>query len=338
MRALVLHGPRDARVEEVEPPQAAAGQVVVEVERVGICGTDVEFYIGDMDYLRQGHASYPLRIGHEWAGRVSALGQGVEGIRLGTPVTSDTMLGCGRCERCLGGRHHICEFRHEIGIRGGWPGALAEQMAVPVSALYEIPASVSLAAAALVEPGANAVRAVNAASLESGERLLVFGPGTIGLLVALFALARGVEVHVVGIESTSLDLARSLGVHGAHFEGEDLSTTFDAVIDATNNAAIPAACLDLVDPGGRVVLVGLSGQPSVIDSRQITLGDLTVVGILGGSTGIGETIAAYADGQVVPDALVSEVIGLDEVESRLAGERGPSAGIGPKIQVDPRVV
>ncbi|HET7845895.1 MAG TPA: alcohol dehydrogenase catalytic domain-containing protein [Acidimicrobiia bacterium] len=338
MRALVLHGPRDARVEEVQPPQAAVGQVVVEVERVGICGTDIEFYTGDMDYLRQGHASYPLRIGHEWVGRVTAIGQEVEERWLGTRVTSDTMLGCGSCERCLGGRHHICEFRHEIGIRGGWPGALAEEMTVPVTALYEIPAPVSPAAAALVEPGANAVRAVNAASLEPGKRLLVFGPGTIGLLVALFALARGVEVHVVGIDSTSLDLARSLGVHRVYLEGEDLSGTFDAVIDATNDAGVPAACLERVDPGGRLVLVGLSGEPGLIDSRQITLGDLMVVGILGGSAGIGEAIAAYADGQVVPDALVSEVIGLEEVESRLAGERSPTAGPGPKTQVDPKAV
>jgi threonine dehydrogenase-like Zn-dependent dehydrogenase len=317
---------------------AAAGQVVVDVERVGICGTDVEFYTGEMDYLRQGHASYPLRIGHEWAGLISAVGEGVEPSWLGMRVTSDTMLGCANCERCRRGRHHICEFRHEIGIRGGWPGALAEQLVVPASALYEIPVSISLAAAALVEPGASAVRSVSAASLHPGQRLLVFGPGTIGLLAAQFALARGVEVHIVGVEDTSLELARSLGVHGAYLSSEDLPSTFDAVIDATNDAGIPAASLRWVEPGGRVVLVGLSGEPSLIDSRHITLGDLTVVGILGGSAGISEAIAAYADGRVAPDALVSEVVGLEETASRLAGERGPNAGIGPKVHVDPRIV
>ncbi|MEX1124038.1 MAG: alcohol dehydrogenase catalytic domain-containing protein [Acidimicrobiia bacterium] len=338
MRALVVHGPGDARVDEVEDPLAAVGQVVVDVERVGICGTDVEFYTGEMAYLRQGHASYPLRIGHEWVGRVTALGDGADPSWLGKRVTGDTMLGCGNCERCRRGRHHICEFRHEIGIRGGWPGALAEQLVVPVSALYQIPESVSLAAAAMVEPGAGAVRSVNAASLEPGRRLLIYGPGTIGLLAAQFALARGVEVHVVGIENTSLELARSVGVHGAYLDAEDLPSTFDAVIDATNDAGIPAASLRWVEPGGRVILVGLSGEPSLLDSRQITLGDVTVVGILGGSAGIGEAIAAYTDGRVVPDALVSEVISLEEVASRLEGERGASAGIGPKVHVDPRVV
>jgi threonine dehydrogenase-like Zn-dependent dehydrogenase len=110
------------------------------------------------------------------------------------------------------------------------------------------------------------------------------------------------------------------------------------VIDATSDASVPASSLRHVSPGGRVVLVGIAGEPSLIDSRGITLGDVTVVGILGGSAGIGEAINAYADGRVVPDALVSEVIGLEEVGSRLAGERGPDAGPGPKVQVDPRAV
>ena len=278
-----------------------------------------------------------MRLGHEWTGRVSVLGEGVEPDWLGKRVTSDTMLGCGNCERCRKGRHHICEFRHELGIRGGWPGALAEQLVVPATALYEIPASVSMAAAALVEPGAGAMRAVNAASLQPGQRLLIFGPGTIGLLAAQFAVSAGIEVHMVGIEDSGLGLARSLGVHRTYLETEDLSSTFDSVIDATNDAGIPAAGLRWVEPGGRVVLVGLSGEPSLIDSREITLNDVTVVGILGGSAGIVETIAAYADGRVVPDALVAEVVALEQVASRLEGERGNNAGIGPKVHVDPRV-
>ncbi len=173
---------------------------MVDVERAGICGTDIEFFTGEMDYLRQGYTSYPLRIGHEWAGRVSALGEGVDQTWLGKRVTGDTMLGCGVCERCLSGRHHVCESRQEIGVRGGWPGALAEQLAVPASALYEIPEQVSAEAAALVEPGGCAVRALNGTALQAGQRLLIFGPGTIGLLIAQFAMARGVEVHIVGVD------------------------------------------------------------------------------------------------------------------------------------------
>ena len=135
MRAFVLTAPRTARVEDVPLPEAAPGQVVVEVERAGICGTDVELFTGELAYFTRGKSRFPLRPGHEWCGRVSAIGDGVNPRWLGRRVTGDTMLGCGHCHRCRSGRQHLCAERFEIGIRGGWPGALAEQLVVPASAL-----------------------------------------------------------------------------------------------------------------------------------------------------------------------------------------------------------
>jgi 2-desacetyl-2-hydroxyethyl bacteriochlorophyllide A dehydrogenase len=341
LRAFVLHGPRNARVDDVDPPTVTSGLVVVEVERVGLCGTDVELFTGEMAYLSQGVATYPLRIGHEWTGRVTEVGEGVESAWLGKRVTCDTMIGCGTCPRCMRGRKHLCESRYEIGIRDGWPGALAERMVAPARALFEIPASVSVPAAAMVEPGGNAVRCIRAASLTPGDRLLVFGPGTIGLLAAQFALTTGVEVHVVGRHESDLELALSLGAHRVWLVEELESSPnlrFDAVIDATNDPDVPSQSLRRVEPGGRVVFIGLAGRPSVIDSREIALGDVTAVGLLGGSAGIEEAIRQYASGDVVPDSLVAELIGLEEVASRLEGVRGSSAGRGPKVHVDPRMV
>ena len=189
--------------------------MVVDVERAGVCGTDVEFFTGEMAYLHQGHASYPMRLGHEWCGRVASVGLDVDATWIGVRVTGDTMLGCGHCQRCRSGRHHVCADRFELGIRGGWPGALAEQMAVPVSALHELPAAVDATAGAMVEPGGSAYRAVDGCGLQTGERLLVVGPGTIGLLASLFAQARGLEVHVLGADAETLEFARTLGVDGA---------------------------------------------------------------------------------------------------------------------------
>src|SRR5215510_12134284 len=99
MKAFVVTGPRRAEVQDVDAPVAGPGQVVVDVERVGVCGTDVEFYTGEMAYLHQGHARYPMRLGHEWSGTVAAVGEGVDASWLGRRVTGDTMLGCGRCPR-----------------------------------------------------------------------------------------------------------------------------------------------------------------------------------------------------------------------------------------------
>ena len=182
MRAFVVHGPREASVEDVAPPVAAVGQVVVDIDRVGLCGTDVEFFTGEMAYLHQGHAAYPIRLGHEWCGTVSAVGIGVAPGWLGRRVTGDTMIGCGHCERCLGGRSHLCDDRAEVGIRRGWPGALAPQMTVPATSLHPLPDTVDNVAGALVEPGANALRAVQAAGVAPGSWVLILGAGTIGLL------------------------------------------------------------------------------------------------------------------------------------------------------------
>lgn len=338
MRALVLTGPGRAVVQDVAPPVAAAGQVVVDVERVGVCGTDVEFYTGEMAYLSDGQAAYPMRLGHEWCGTVSSVGAGVDASVVGLRVTGDTMLGCGRCARCGSGRQHLCEARSEIGIRGGWPGALAEQLIVPLTALHILPEQIDVVAGALVEPGGNALRAVEAARLQAGGRVLICGPGSIGLLAAAFASAVGAEVHLVGIETESLAFAEGLGYGNASTMSALPAAPFDAVIDASNGADVPRAALELVEPGGRVVFIGIAGRPSNVDTRTLVLKDLTAIGILSASPGLAGAIAWYASGAVDPRPLVAATVALDQVEAVLAGERPPGAGPGPKIHVDPRKV
>ena len=162
MKAFVVTAPGASSVLEVDAPVAGPGQAVVDVHRVGVCGTDVEFFTGEMAYLHQGHAHYPLRLGHEWMGVVHSVGDELDAGWVGRRVTGDTMLGCGTCRLCRSGRQHVCPDRFEIGIRGDWPGALAEQLLVPVPALHELPATVDDVAGALVEPGGNAMRAVRA--------------------------------------------------------------------------------------------------------------------------------------------------------------------------------
>ncbi|MDI5975173.1 zinc-dependent alcohol dehydrogenase, partial [Amycolatopsis magusensis] len=236
MRAFAVTAPGEASVLEVEPPVAAPGEAVVAVERAGVCGTDAEFFSGEMQYLADGHASYPVRIGHEWTGTVAEVGEGVDRAWLGRRVIGDTMLGCGHCRRCLGGNQHVCADRQEVGIRGGRAGALAERLAVPVSSLHELPDSVDATLGALVEPGGNALRAARAANARPGTRVLVLGPGTIGLLTAMFARAAGAEVHLVGNHPESLDFARSLGFDGVWTADELPRLPFDAVVDAANAA------------------------------------------------------------------------------------------------------
>jgi threonine dehydrogenase-like Zn-dependent dehydrogenase len=214
MKAFVVTGAHEGGVQEVPDPVAGEGEVIVDIHRVGVCGTDVEFWTGEMAYLHQGHARYPIRLGHEWCGVVSAAGAGVDATWLGRRVTGDTMIGCGLCYRCRSGRHHVCEDRFELGVRGGFPGALAEQLAVPATALFALPDGVDDAAGAMIEPGGNALRSVWGAALSAGDRLLVLGTGTMGLLAAEFARADGVEVHLMGRSPQSIEFARTLGFAG----------------------------------------------------------------------------------------------------------------------------
>ncbi len=333
-----MTGPGHAEVQEVEEPVAVPGELVVDVERVGICGTDHEFFTGHMAYLHDGHASYPVRIGHEWCGTVSAVGAGVDPGWLGKRVTADTMLGCGVCRLCLSGRQHDCRARQEIGIRGGRPGALAERLAVPVRAVLELPAGLGVTAGAMVEPGANAWRAATAALEGPPGRgsVLVCGPGTIGLLTAMFARALGADVHLAGQDEASLEFARSLGFAHCSLLDDLPDHPFDAVVDATSGSEVPARAVDIVQPGGRVVLIGIAAAASLVDSRAIVFKDATVVGILSGSPGLPHAIAAYADGTVVPDPLVAATVGLDSAAAALAGQRIGGAPGAPKIHLDPR--
>jgi threonine dehydrogenase-like Zn-dependent dehydrogenase len=335
MRAFVIDGPGQGTVRDVEPPRAEPGLAIVEVERVGLCGTDEELFSGEMSYFHTGDASYPLRPGHEWCGRVVEVGDGVDPAWVGRRVTGDTMLGDGTCERCRSGRQHLCENRYEIGIRRGWPGALAERLPVPERALLRLPDELDPQLGALVEPGGNAVRALRAADVEPGERLLVFGPGAIGCLVALFARADGAEVHLVGRSEKSLSFARSLGFEHVWTEATIPVLSYHAAVDASSAPQLPARAIELVEPGRRVSLIGIAGQPSQADTRDIVFGELTVAGVLSASGGLAEAIERLASGAMDARPLVAATVGLDEVASVLAGHRDAAWGSGPKIHVDP---
>jgi 2-desacetyl-2-hydroxyethyl bacteriochlorophyllide A dehydrogenase len=337
VRAFVISGPKQASVIDVEPPTPDRGHVVVDVERVGVCGTDMELFAGTMPYLLEGHERYPLRPGHEWVGTVGAIGADVDEAWLGARVTGDTMLGCGKCARCLRGRHHVCENRHEIGIRGGWPGALAEQLLAPATALHRLPDDMSWTTGALVEPAGCALRAVDAARIGVGDRVCVWGPGTLGLLILQFATVRGAIVDVVGIDEPRLALAASLGAHATiRFDHLREGCRYDTVIDASTSSEASARAIKQVEPSGRIVLVGLASTPSAVDTRDLVFNDITMVGILAASAGLDGAIEMFASGAIQTEPLVAATVGLDDVAEVLAGRRTENAGPGPKIQVDPR--
>lgn len=335
MRAFVITEPHIGSVVQVNEPVVGEHDLLVAIERVGICGTDVEFFNGDMAYLQSGHAKYPLQLGHEWCGRVIEIGSQVDEKWRGKFITGDTMLGCQRCERCTSGYQYLCHDRDEVGIRNGYPGALAERLVIPEFAAHLLPDDLDPALGAMVEPTGNALRSVDATKLKAGEHLLIFGPGTIGLLCALIAKSRGIEVHLVGIEERSLTFARQFGFVGVHHIDAIPQIPIHAVIDATFNNEIPALALELLEPGRTVVYIGIAGIPSMIDSRTLVLKDLTAVGILSGSPGNAGAIKLLSNGAIDPRPLIASVVSLEESAEVLAGKRPGAIGDGPKIHIKP---
>ena len=335
MRAFIITEPHTGSVVQVDEPVVGEHDLLVEIERVGICGTDVEFFNGDMAYLQSGHAKYPLQLGHEWCGRVIEIGSQVDEKWRGKLITGDTMLGCQRCDRCTSGYQYLCHDRDEVGIRNGYPGALAERLVIPEFAAHLLPDDLDPALGAMVEPTGNALRSVDATGLSQGERLLIFGPGTIGLLCALIAQSRGVEVHLIGIEDRSLEFARQFGFAGVHHINSIPQLPVHGIIDATFNNAVPALALDLLEPGRTVVFIGIAGTPSMIDSRVLVLKDLKAIGILSASPGVAGAIALLSSGAIDPRALIASIVSLEESAEVLAGKRPGAVGDGPKIHIKP---
>lgn len=336
MRAFEVLSRGRGKVRDVPEPEPGPGEAVVDVAYAGICGTDLGLFEADDERLRELGSHLPLRLGHEWSGTVSAVGSDEDLAWLGRRATGETIIGCRRCEDCLAGMANLCVGRSEIGVRGGWPGALAERLLVPVRLLHELPPTVDLQAGALVEPGGNAYRAVAAAGAGPGVRVLVLGSGTIGLLCMQFAAAAGSEVHVLGIDAPSLELARVLGVTATWTAADLPHGRWSAVIDATDAASMPSYALEIVKPGGTVALIGVAHLPSDLDSRRVVRKELTVRGILGASQGFGATVGAFAAGTVRPHPLIGAVVGLDGVEDVLRARKPAAAGPGPKVLVDPR--
>lgn len=331
----MISSPNNGAVIDVSEPQVGARDLLIQVLRAGICGTDVEFFTGHMAYLESGDAAFPLRIGHEWCGTVIGVGENVDKKWIGKLVTSDTMLGCRNCERCKTGYQYLCADRDEVGVRRGFPGALAERLVVPEFAVYELPSDMDPAIGAMAEPTGNALRTVDAAHIKAGERLLIFGPGTIGLLCGLIAQSRGIEVHIVGIEEKSLTFAAQFGFAGVHTTANIPALIYHAVIDATYSSDIPTLALDYVEPGRHVVLIGISGTPSTIDSRTLILKDIKLTGILSASPGLKGAIELLGKGAIDPRPLIAHVVPLEKVSDMLSGNRTGISGDGPKIHIAP---
>jgi L-iditol 2-dehydrogenase len=307
MRAAVLHGPDDLRVEEVDDPE---DEIVVEVRAATACGTDRKM-------LRHGHrilGGYPARFGHETAGVRADTGERV--------LVGDSVA-CGACRPCLAGRAAIC--REPTWVLGGF----AERIAAPPAALHAIPDGLDFAGAAMAEPLAACVHAVARGS--DAADVGVLGGGTIGLMLARLLVLEGRDVLVCDRHPERCAQAEALGARASETLGEH-----DLVFEAVGRVQAWEQAVAAARPGGTVVLVGgcPSGTAVALDTGALHYDELDVRGAFHHTRAeVDRALALLAAGDVDWRALAGEVVGLDDLAAAL---RAPVAGEARKVVVHPK--
>ncbi|MDQ2780727.1 MAG: galactitol-1-phosphate 5-dehydrogenase [Pseudomonadota bacterium] len=277
MKALVYTEPNCMRLQDRDPPEVAPGDVVVQIDAVGICGSDLHAFHGHDPRRKPG-----LVLGHEFAGTVLASADAAWAV--GRRVTGNPLITCGRCDYCLQGRDNLCSHRTMVGMTR--PGAFAERMGIPGRCLIEIPDALDPVAAALTEPAATALHAVNLSARAMARpihegRVLVIGGGAIGMLSALLLRHLGAEQVQVGEVNPLRRNSIEQHARCATFDPRNASaddSAFELVIDAVGSAITRQAALAAVRPGGVVMHIGLQDWASEIDMRKLTLAEITLLG------------------------------------------------------------
>lgn len=319
MKAAVYHGPGDIRIESVaEPGDARDGDLVIEVARAAICGTDSsEFVHGPL------LARPPVVLGHEFVGRVVDVGPGADAFAIGDRVVSGAGISCGECDWCRTGRTNLCAEYRTIGLHVD--GGLAEYVRSPGFVCRQVPDRVSDDAAALAQPLAVALHAVRRSDLQSGQACAVIGVGGIGAFIVAAAASRGASPLIaLDIDDARLETARALGAHVAvNVREHSLADAIleqtagegaHVVIEASGAPAGPAAALAGARRGGRVLIVGLQAAPRELDLFSCTVREVDLVTTLAHvcDVDLPDALELLASSRVA-EVVIDRVIVLDEL-------------------------
>ena len=327
MRAAIVDTPGSIRVGDVPDPKPEPRHVVVKVGACGICGTDL--------HIADGHfppTPYPIVPGHEFAGEIVELGADVAGWSPGDRVAVDPSLFCGYCGPCRDGRGNLCENWGATGDTVN--GAFAEYVSVPAATCYRMPEAMTWQQGAIVEPLSCAVHGVRRVGVEPGERFLVVGAGTMGLLMQQLLQRAGAVVSVVDRDTSRLGRAADLGAVATADDVAELDERFDAAVDATG--AVPAieAAFDSLRRGGRLLVFGVAPAQAriALSPFRIYNDEITVIGSMAVLHSFGRALDLVASGAVDTAPLLTHALPLEEYPAALDLMR---SGAGLKVQVLP---
>lgn len=326
MKAAVLYGPHDIRLEDVAVPRPGSNEVLIRVKACGICGTDSHIYSGALTI-----GTMPIILGHEFAGEVVAVGQGVTVVSEGDRVTADINMSCGKCYFCLRGQKLLCREVQQLGVHIA--GAFAQYVKVPEEAIRKLKPGMSYRQGALVEPLACVIHGQDRMGIGIGYSVAVLGAGPIGILHALLAKVRGATPIIVSeVADFRLGKACDLGFDKvidakvADPVREVMEATegigADVVIEAVGSVRVFEQALQMVRPGGGLLVFG--GHPAdaiaQVHPYQFYHNELVVLGSYAGSYDTWlQAIALLGSGQLNADSLATHVVPLEEIPGLLKG-------------------
>jgi threonine dehydrogenase-like Zn-dependent dehydrogenase len=319
MKAAVYHGAGDIRIESVaEPSSPAHEDVVIEIVRAAICGTDSSEWTHGPLLARP-----PVVIGHEFVGRIVAAGAAVDGLATGQRVVCGSGVSCGECEWCRAGRTNLCARYETIGLHRD--GGLADYVSAPARICLPVPDSVSDDAAATAQPLAVALHAVRRSGVEAGQACAVIGVGGIGAFIIAAAAARGATpLLALDIDERRLLTARRLGADTAidvgdqaieqAILGETQGEGAHVVIESSGAPGAPAAALAGARRGGRVLLVGLQSAPRELDLLSFTVREVDLVTTVAHvcDVDLPESLSLLASSGIA-EAVIDHVIRLEDL-------------------------
>ncbi|MFC1537867.1 zinc-binding dehydrogenase [Candidatus Latescibacterota bacterium] len=282
MKAAIYSGAGSAEYIEMPVPELKSGETLIEVESVGICGTDIAIYSG-----KHPRAKAPLVMGHEVGGVVAEIAEKpATNVEIGTRVTFYPLISCGTCSTCLSGKAYVCDTLKLIGI--DFDGGMAEYVAVPSESVIPVPEYWNTNRAALMEPVAVAVHAVRRSSIKPGDSVLVLGAGIIGNLCAQMAKAAGaVQVVIADLTSYRLNIAEQVGLTAVNIRENDMieraneltgGSGFDVTMECSGSAAAQPVALAATRVLGEIIVVGMPKEPPAVDLRLVAFKELSLIG------------------------------------------------------------
>lgn len=324
MRAAVWHGYKDIRIEEKEIPIPEPDEVLIRVDWAGICGTDRHEYVGpnfipvERPHRLTGRVA-PLTIGHEFSGRIAALGAGVTGWSVGDAVTANGSLSCGACEACRSGRFNICSRLGFLGV--GDDGAFADYVKVKARRLFAIPEGVNQREAAVAEPLACGIHATNLLGDITGKDVVIIGPGIIGLSAMFGAKYAGAgRILVAGIGDYRKDLIESYGCAYVDSSVVDLQETVtawtdgrmaDVVYECIGAEATLDQAIRVSKPGAKIMVMGVFGKRPQVDMNTVQEAERVLYTSQAHVDEITTALEYLRSGKIHADELITREVTLD---------------------------